>query len=198
MPTYFDFVVAIQEIKPRIWRRFLLPKTATFHDLHMAIQDSFGWENCHLFEFSDGGFEGDQIAGSPQTELPLFGEEVPPATTVRLSSYFAEGRRICTYLYDFGDSWCHEVCLRGMVEDKEAFKRRLLDGARACPQEDSGGIGGYRRFSKIVNTGKDPYGEDVEEALEWLDGWDPETFDLAKAKAKFDKKGGKGSSKARR
>lgn len=193
MPTYFDFVVTIDEIKPRIWRRFLLPATASFHELHMAIQDSFGWWNYHLFEFSDQGLGSEQIAGSPHAEPDVFGEEVPNATRVKLSSYFTGGTQRCSYQYDFGDSWYHEVELKGMVEDKEVFKRRLVDGARACPHEDSGGIDGYKRFARIVKTGKDPWGEDVEESLEWLDGWNPEAFDLAKVKAKFDKKGGKAS-----
>ena len=37
MPTYFEFEVSLQGIKPRIWRRFQLRATATFADLHWAI-----------------------------------------------------------------------------------------------------------------------------------------------------------------
>ena len=40
MPRYFEFDVALQEIQPRIWRRFLLRATSSFTHLHMAIQES--------------------------------------------------------------------------------------------------------------------------------------------------------------
>ena len=58
MPRYFEFDVALQEIQPRIWRRFLLRTTSSFAHLHMAIQESFGWKdylsllNTHPSSFS--------------------------------------------------------------------------------------------------------------------------------------------------
>ena len=42
MPDYFEFEVELAGVKPRIWRRFLVPKCATFLDLHQAIQDAGG------------------------------------------------------------------------------------------------------------------------------------------------------------
>lgn len=198
MPTYFDFMVTLNRIKPPIWRRFLLHDEATFHELHMAIQQSLGWKNCHLFEFSVSGLGSEQIAGSPFMERGIFGEKVPNASRVRLSTYFDRTTTKCRYQYDFGDSWNHEVKVKGMVEDEETFKRRLIGGARACPPEDCGAVDGYERFEQIVKTGKDPDGEDdVEESLEWLDGWEPEAFDLEKAKKAFDKKGRKATRRPR-
>ena len=38
MPRYYEFEVSLQELQPRIWRRFLLRTTATFAQLHQAIQ----------------------------------------------------------------------------------------------------------------------------------------------------------------
>ena len=37
-----------------IWRRVLLPATATLGDLHVVIQVLFGWDGDHPHEF-DGG-----------------------------------------------------------------------------------------------------------------------------------------------
>ena len=42
MPDYFEFEVELTGVKPRIWRRFLVPKGATFLDLHQATQDACG------------------------------------------------------------------------------------------------------------------------------------------------------------
>jgi hypothetical protein len=50
MPHSHEFEVTIQEIEPRIARRFLLRTPSTFTHLHQAIQDSFGWQDDHLWE----------------------------------------------------------------------------------------------------------------------------------------------------
>ena len=51
MPKYFDFEVSLLEIEPRIWRRFRLAVVSSFETLHDAIQDSFGWQRRHLYEY---------------------------------------------------------------------------------------------------------------------------------------------------
>ncbi|MBW3665866.1 MAG: plasmid pRiA4b ORF-3 family protein, partial [Actinobacteria bacterium] len=61
--AYLDVEVSLDEISPRIWRRFLLRDRASFLDLHHAIQDACGWDNTHLFAFF--GPDGDVIAGVP-------------------------------------------------------------------------------------------------------------------------------------
>lgn len=58
MSEYFEFEVSLKDVKPKIWRRFLIPTTATFLHLHEAIQYSCGWNNCHLYSFSEPGRAG--------------------------------------------------------------------------------------------------------------------------------------------
>lgn len=51
-----------------------------------------------------------------------------------------------------------------------------IAGARACPPEDCGGIGGYAHFLEII---MDPEHEEHEEMLGWVGGdFDPEHFDI--------------------
>ena len=51
-----------------------------------------------------------------------------------------------------------------------------LDGKRACPPEDCGGIYGYADFLEAI---RDPKHEQHEEMLEWIGReFDPEEFDL--------------------
>jgi hypothetical protein len=47
----YQFNIALQGIKPPIWRRIQVPETCTFWDLHVAIQDVIGWLDYHLHEF---------------------------------------------------------------------------------------------------------------------------------------------------
>lgn len=186
MPRYFEFDVTLQDIQPRIRRHFLIRTTSTFAHLHKAIQESFGWQDCHLWEFRLPTFNGKAIAGIPIDED--FDRAVPDARHIKLSSYFTgklatEG---CEYLYDFGDSWRHEVKLIRVVSDKVSFKRRLLNGERACPPEDSGGLPGYEHLVHFIQTGEDIVGDDPEGLRTWLGGWTPEAFDIEAVRAKFD------------
>ena len=191
MAKYLDLEVAILDIKPRIWRRFLLPENSTFLALHNAIQDAFGWEDCHLFEFQTSkGKQG--IAASPDDE-PFEGPAVPRANKVRVASYLAEAGATCLYVYDFGDNWDHSVKLKGIVEQPEIFKQRLLGGARACPPEDCGGVWGYEGYVEIVGLSDEELekraqkDEDVWERKEWIGDWNPEDFDLTAAQKNFNR-----------
>ena len=191
MPSYFEFDVALREIRPRIWRRFLLHQQATFQDLHDAIQDAFGWTDSHLWEFSRAEKRGAPIAASRGDELTADwrsdDEDVPDPADIRLASFFTpRGPKKCRYLYDFGDRWDHVVALRRRVELPEPFGRRLLDGARACPPEDCGGVPGYAACCAFVATGKHPW-QDAGEFAEWLGDWRPGAFDLEAAKRDFDR-----------
>ncbi len=166
LPAYFDFEVTLRGAKPRIWRRFLIAKTATFLHLHEAIQAACGWMNCHLFDFHDG--KRRPIAGLPDDE---YGEPDPDAKKVKLDSYFTDANA-CVYEYDFGDSWEHDLKLKEVVQSAEKFGRMLLGGARAFPPEDCGSIPGYEECVRVAKGGKDP-----EKLRKWLGDWDPEKFD---------------------
>ncbi len=183
MPKYYAFEVSLEDVQPRIWRRFLLRTTATFDHLHHAIQDSFGWQECHLFEFR---VPTRSLAGIPHDDD--FGPPTPDAKRVKLSAYFT-GRVVlewCEYVYDFGDDWVHEVKLLGLVTDKESFRRRLLGGERSGPPEDSGGVRGYERIVEFLRTGVDAH-DDPDGLREWLGDWHPDAFDSKKAKPEFDR-----------
>ncbi len=188
MPRYLDIEVTIV-LSRRVWRRFLIHKGATFYELHRAIQDAFGWLDYHLFEFRHPGNARRSVAGIPDPDL-LDDRHTPDAKRVYLKDHFWVGRGLLgpqwyEYEYDFGDGWTHEVKLRGEVSVPETFKRRLIGGELAGPPEDCGGPHGYERMVAVVETGKDPEGEDTDEILSWLNGWRPDAFDLAQAAEAF-------------
>ncbi len=184
MPRYFEFEVSLREVKPRIWRRFLLREGATFQELHDAIQDGCGWQNEHLFAFRESGKPGQTIAAASDEEG--IDDPQPDATRVKIATAFAPGdKKGCLYEYDFGDGWLHDVDVRQVVELHENFKRRLLDGARAFPPEDCGGVWGYDSCVRVARG--DRSAEDFEDRQEWLGDWEPEQFDLARTKKVFDR-----------
>jgi hypothetical protein len=92
-----------------------------------------------------------------------------------LEKIFVEGRTSFLYEYDLGDSWLHDITLLGTVKREE--KLVCTAGARACPPEDCGGVGGYYYLLEALSN---PKHEDHDTLLEWAGGkFDPEVFDLA-------------------
>jgi hypothetical protein len=187
MPKYFELEIALQEVHPRVWRRLVLPASASFSQLHKAIQESFGWQDCHLWEFRLPTFRGRPIAGLHGGEE--WGRPPPRAGQVKLSDYFwgLRATEWCEYVYDFGDEWVHDVKLIAARTEKEAFKRRLLDGEGVAPPEDCGGLTGFERVQHFFATGEDTVDNDPEGLRAWLGDWRPDGFTLAVAKLAFDR-----------
>ena len=90
------------------------------------------------------------------------------------------GRFRFQYEYDFGDSWDHEVLFEGVLRAELRRKYPLcLEGARACPPEDVGGVWCYTDFVEAIQN---PEHEQHEQMLEWVGRrFDPEAFNAATA-----------------
>lgn len=163
----YQFKITLEDIKPVIWRRIQVPDDCTFWDLHVAIQDTMGWLDCHLHQFDMGERN---FIGIPDNDGGC-----KPGWTKRISAYFFESKQKCLYEYDFGDSWRHKMTLEKILPLESDVKYpRCIGGKRACPPEDCGGVWGYEQLLKIL---KDPTHEEYEERMEWVgDDFDPEDF----------------------
>ena len=186
MPIYFEFEVSLRYVEPRIWRRFQIEKRATFADLHMAIQVGFEWENSHLWEFRTRLHRGRALAGLRMDDIWSMYKPPPNAESTMLARFFGPGKhRSCVYVYDYGDNWVHDVLFQRSLATPVRFRQRLIAGDRAGPLEDCGGVPGYQRLVEFLQTGVDPWEEDPVELKEWCGHWDPEAFDLEKARLRF-------------
>lgn len=181
---YYRIEVRLLDAKPAPWRRFLLKKSATFENLHHAIQDACGWGNCHLYAFHEA-MNGPVIAGIPDD---TFGRPDPDAAKVKLAKVFSEdGPNRCFYQYDFGDGWWHAIRLVETVSLPERFERRLEAGERAFPPEDCGGIPGYENCIAVALDKPTDEIDEPEDLREWLGDWHPERFDLTAERRGFDR-----------
>ena len=170
--------IELQEIEPKIWRRIDMPMSATLMALHEAIQVSMGWTFSHLWEFrvadrcyGDTSFMFDDDGATP----------VYKADVMRLRTAVDRCGNRFEYLYDFGDSWYHDVIVEGVREgDQDAEYPTFVDGARRCPPEDVGGPPGFEEFLEAVT---DPNHEQYEEWTEWYGKpFDPNSFEEAFAR----------------
>jgi hypothetical protein len=176
--TIHQFKITLDGTKPPVWRRIQLPATATFWDLHCAIQDAMGWEDEHLHAFEAGDRRHPINIGIPSDDGPWGMTDERAGWDVAVSDLLKQPGDKCKYLYDFGDGWRHTVQLQQVLPRETGVNYpRCTAGARACPPEDCGGIHGYARLCEALkNPAKAD--EDGEELLEWFgDDFDPEHFD---------------------
>lgn len=162
--------IELHEIKPKVWRRVLVPETITLAKLHSVIQRAFQWGGGHLHEFEAAG----QRYGSPDPEFDPSGSIGSERT--RLTSAMVGGK--IDYVYDFGDYWQHRVKVEKTLPPMPDLKLPLcVDGANAAPPDDCGGAPGYMDF---VQAMADANHEEHEDMKRWIgrDSWDAAAFDI--------------------
>ncbi|MDO9231413.1 MAG: plasmid pRiA4b ORF-3 family protein [bacterium] len=172
----YQFKIVLKDSKPLIWRRIQVPENYSFWDLHVAIQDSMGWEDCHLHEFrtiiSRGKLSNMQHIGIPDPDG--FGE-ILPGWKEKIEAWFSKFEKM-NYTYDFGDSWEHSVIFEKILPKEKNKKYPIcIDGKMACPFEDSGAIWGYYEKLEIL---KDPKHPEYHDIAEWIgdEDYNPEEF----------------------
>ncbi len=166
----YQIKITLRDSRPAIWRRFLVKSDTRLAQFHEVIQLVMGWTDSHLHQFEIGGKEYGAPDEDEAEDNRMLDERKFPLSDVISGSSFG-------YQYDFGDNWEHtlEIEKVGPLEEKVRYPI-CLDGARACPPEDVGGIRGYESFLKAIKNPKHP---EHEEYLERIGGsFDPELFDL--------------------
>jgi len=168
----YQLKVTLNDAKPPIWRRILVPSDIQLGELHVAIQIAMGWENSHLHQF----VSGDIYYGVQDDEFS-FDMEVEDEYEYKLNELLKSEKEIIKYEYDFGDSWEHKVVLEKILPyENDKQLPRCIKGKRACPPEDCGGIWGYEELLGVL---KDPEDPEYEDTVEWLgDDFDSEAFDI--------------------
>ena len=167
--SIYQLKITLKDIRPPIWRRVQVRSDATLGHLHWVIQFSMGWTNSHLHSFSIQGVE----YGMLLPELGFDEMELQDEQPVKLSKVIPGEKFKFFYLYDFGDSWEHEVLVEKLLTAEADIDYPIcLKAKRACPPEDCGGTWGYQGFIEAI---QDPDHPEHEGMLEWVGGFfDPE------------------------
>ncbi len=178
----YQLKVTLQEIHPPVWRLIQIWEDATLAQLHRTLQMVMGWEDYHLHEFSIGR----RIYSVPDPDDDLYERKVIDESRVRLEEVVPRVGTRFEYLYDFGDSWRHDLRLEAIVlPDSEASYPRCLAGERSAPPEDVGGSSGYEDYLEAM---ADPGHEEHENVLQWRGPFDPEAFSLTAVNQQLQKK----------
>ena len=168
--SVYTLKISLRGAKPPIWRRLEVPGEMTLATLHAAIQIAFEWGGYHLYEFT----VADESYSDPSFEL-----DVDSDRRVTLARVAARAPSRFEYLYDFGDSWEHEILVEKIGPPEEGVRYpRCIKGKRAAPPDDVGGVWGYEAMVEALG---DPNHPEYESYMEWLgieDAFDAERFDM--------------------
>ena len=126
---------------PEVWRDIELAEDQTLEDLHLAIQQAYGWYDDHLYSFYMSGTAWDSSSeiGSPWSDSRLHTHQV----RVGLLE-LKEGQKFL-YLFDYGDNHEFDVALQSIDTQAKKGKYPKVVGkqGKSPPQypdydEDSG------------------------------------------------------------
>lgn len=170
-PQLYQLYISIDGTDPAVWRRIVVDSSLSLASLHEVVQAVMGWENYHLHQFH---VYGDILYPEGILEEDGYGEVY---TGMRLFNVADQPGGVMHYEYDFGDEWMHTLLLEEVLPLPEDFSYPIcLDGARACPPEDVGGVLGYEHYLEVMAN---PDHELYEELAEWRGtDFDPDAFDL--------------------
>ena len=173
----YQLKVVLLGVAPPVWRRLQVPGDAKLDWLHAVLQVGIGWTNSHLHQFKVGeAFYSDTRHHAAEFEDD---PEILEESTFALRQIAPREGDVFRYEYDFGDSWEHEITVEKILPNPAAASFALcLEGARACPPEDCGGIPGYEELRKILKNRKHPEHKSMKE---WLGRpFDAAAFDREK------------------
>jgi len=94
--------VELQGVRPKVWRRVLVPASIRLPKLHVVLLRVMGWDGGHLheFEFAEGRY------GIPDPDWP--DESMDDESKVTLTKALGSSTTF-TWTNDFGDDWAHKI-----------------------------------------------------------------------------------------
>jgi hypothetical protein len=166
----YQLKVTLRDIHPPIWRRIQVWEDTTLAQLHTILQIVMGWEDYHLHEF----LIGRRLYSVPDPDDIMYERKVVDESHVPLGEVVPRVGTEFSYLYDFGDSWEHDLILEAILLPETTAQYPICIGGERCtPPEDVGGIPGYEEYLAVL---VDPEHEEHGNMLQWRGPFDPESF----------------------
>lgn len=181
----FHIRIKLNNAPVPVWREIKVPSNITIAFLSFILLDVMGWENCHLHLFRSGDVIYKRAACIRQDKAMgyFFSNRnvILPSEDYSISELFVKEKARIKFEYDFGDSWEHDVWLKGVRSYESDEKPRLIlhKGVGSCPPEDCGGVWGYADLLHIKDKKRKT--EEEKDRLKWYfidKNFDPNAFEV--------------------
>ena len=156
--------IKLNNTELKIWREVKVPSNITLKALAELLVEVMGWMMEHLYQFR---FRNQFYCSKEQIEDSKFPSDDKDFSKVALSDVLNEKGVRMKLEYDYGDSWEHDVWVKGIREYNKGEKPSIsfVTGHGECPPEDCGGVWGYADLLKL--TQKKKLTAEERERLEW-------------------------------
>ncbi len=137
--------IRFQEPSGTVYRSIEIEGDDTLYDLHLQIQDAFGWDNDHLFSFymsnrirdENSEYSGNPLGGEPSS---IETEPIGTAANTEIRNLRLRKGKHFKYLFDYGDCLIHTIEVLGKYdrgdEKNEAYPRTTEKAGDPPPQYD--------------------------------------------------------------
>ena len=182
-PQEYHLRIKLNNAPVKIWREFKVPSNLSLEALAFLLESVMGWNGSHLHQFrrkdtyykSPGDIEYIEDLGFPKRYLEF------DANDFHLGNVFHEKSDRILFEYDFGDSWEHDVWLKGIRDynPDETPKLVLVKGEGECPPDDCEGVWGYEDMLRVI--AKKRKTKEEKEMLEWYgidQSFDPNDYNF--------------------
>ena len=152
-------VLTVAGCAPRIWRRMVAKETMWLARLHDSIQVAFDWFDYQTHTFT---LEDLRLGNPAKREDGLVEDD----RDLTLADLELAKRGGMVYDYHFGEGWRVDIRVeKVMPVVKGGVYPRCLEGERAGPPEDCGGV---EAFHDMLACIAEPTTDLGREWLEWL------------------------------
>ena len=170
--------IKLNNAPAKIWRELKVPSNMSLELLAQFLIIAMGWDNAHLHQFKKNDFIFKNTSDIKQ-DNEMFGEwgigryRTYNADELAISDVLKQKGERMKFEYDFGDSWEHDVWVKGIREYEKDEEPTVVfvKGQGACPPEDCGGVWGYEDLLEIKT--KKRKSADEKERLSWYGLDDP-------------------------
>lgn len=171
--------IKLNDTDLKIWREVKVPSNISLEGLAKVLIDVMGWEHEHLYQFEINK-EFYELRMKDDIFASFSRAIKHDITQYTLSDVLSEKGKRIRFDYDFGDSWEHDVWIKGEREYADGEKPVIMcvKGQGACPPEDCGGVWGYADLLELRS--KKRLTADEKDRLDWygmLEDFDPDYFD---------------------
>jgi hypothetical protein len=136
-PSVHQLKATLHKVRPAVWRRLLVPSTATLAELSDLLLTAFDWTGGYLHEFdvADARYVPPALLDG---NVSFLGEALRDERTVTLQQVAADAGDVLVFTYGLGNDWRHRIVVEQVIPGIAGQTYpTCTDGEGLAPDEDA-------------------------------------------------------------